>query len=177
MTHDSSIEFPARNLSELFYRSFDHSLALSMIAKFGTSSTAQMRSHPLFLGEGSHFLTFRMQTSPLPLVLKIAKNSTINNTLSLPKNWRQHMSRLKSIQSPLIPPFELIDVASNYALAMPEGKPLRFSTTLAQPLNDMLQGLAITLRRAGLELNDYPQLVAVQDQFFVHDWSDLQAVS
>lgn len=167
----------ALNLKTPFFQSFDASSISSLMQRLAKLSETERRRHPDFLGEGLHFQTFGLAAKPLPLVVKLAKSSFLEQGFTKVKQWRQAIQHLKTVEATnLIPPMEVIENDGVIGLVMPKGQHLAKNQTLALPLEAKLFEMAQALRQAGLVLDDYPQLLHHDGIPFIRDWSDLQMI-
>lgn len=167
----------ATSLNTPFFQSFDASRISSLIQKLSKMSEAERRKQPDFLGEGAHFQTFELAAKPLSLVVKIAKTSFLDHRGIDAKRWRKAISQLKQIEHrSLIPPMEVLEYQGLIALVMPKGRHLTRSATLTPAIETELYETALALGKAGLVLDDYPQLIECQGIPFIRDWSDLHVI-
>ena len=75
----------------------------------------------------------------------------------------------------LIPPLEILNFPRGLAVVLPKGDQL--SRGLEKHVDGLLFDMAKALGRAGLALNDYPQLRQAFGVPFIIDWSDLQSLT
>ena len=165
----------ASSLKEDFYQSLDHSAVTSFIERICKIPEQERRNVEGFLGEGSHFQSFSLNSKPLPLAINVAKASFLAQGPSAISRWKNAVRDLRTIETQaLVPPIECIQSLDQIALVMPQGRPMPGKMVSAQGLDQALNETSRALGKAGLVLDDYPQLVECRGRFFINDWSDLQ---
>lgn len=164
------------DLRDEFYRSFDATRITDLLAKLSEMSESDRRKHPHFLGEGTHFQSFALSASPMPIAVNVAKQSFTKRGPQELERWRHSVSELRMLETKeLVPPIEVVQYANLTAIIMPKGSPLTRKGAVARSLDDKLQETSRALGKAGLVLDDYPQLVEYDGHYFINDWSDLKA--
>jgi hypothetical protein len=159
-------------LKAAFYESFDPSAIAAFLRGLSGKTESQRRDVEGFLGEGSHFQSFRMSTRPLELAVSVAKSTFTNRGELALKRWREALNLARKIEGEtLVPPMEVIQSDGLTALVMPRGTDLTKASNAAA--NQRLHETSKALGSAGLVLDDYPQLRQAQGVPFIIDWSDL----
>jgi hypothetical protein len=165
------------NIKESFYLSFDPSRITTFLNSLSLKSEASRRNENSFLGEGTHFQSFQLSTSPIPLAVNVAKGVFMEKSATEVDQWIDSIKKLRSIEfQDLIPPLEVVRSDGLLAIVMPKGKPLQRKGAVAREASDALIQTSRALGHAGLVLDDYPQLVECGGVVFINDWSDLQRV-
>ena len=165
----------ACELKEEFYQSFDATRIEEFIGKLAQTPESDRRQLPGFLGEGTHFQSFVLASQPMQLAVNVAKANFLNKGPMAIGRWRTAIRDLRTIETQaLVPPIEIIQYQGLTAIVMPRGTPLTRKGAEARGLNDALIETSRALGKAGLILDDYPQMVEYQGRFFINDWSDLQ---
>ena len=159
-----------------FYRAFDAPLLSQFISKLLTLSEAERRSHDSMLGEGIHFQSFELAINSFPMAINIAKESFMAGGDLHISRWKAAMERIRTMEGvDLIPPLEILNFPRGLAVVLPKGDQL--SRGLEKHVDGLLFDMAKALGRAGLALNDYPQLRQAFGVPFIIDWSDLQSLT
>ena len=161
-----------------FYDSYDASAVHSVLERLSALSENARRQLPNFLGEGLHFQSFALASSPLPLVLNIAKESFLARSPADIARWRKAMLDLRHIDdAALVPPMEVVRSGELLAIVMPRGERVKKGAAYANQIEEKLLATARALGKAGLALDDYPQILEQGGVPFINDWSDLASVS
>lgn len=163
------------NLKSQFYTAYDVSLVNSFLSKISGMCENERRHLNGFLGEGTHFQSFELNVSPIPLAINVAKDSFQKRGQKALDKWQRAIEVARSLdEAALVPPMDVLNVFGLTAVVMPKGKvPERSSTKM---LDVMLLDTARALGQAGLALDDYPQVREAQGVPFIVDWSDLTFV-
>jgi hypothetical protein len=162
-----------RWLAAAFYAAFDESRLMMLVSRLGSLSEASRRGVEAYLGEGAHFQSFSVQSSPIDLVLKVAKSSFTQLGERRVKQWFEALDSIKGIQQGgLVPPMKAFRHDDLILMAMPKGGCLggEQSTIIQEKLAVTKQALG----QLGLTLDDYPQVLQAVGVPFIIDWSDLE---
>ncbi len=167
------LKLPA--LVQGFYRGWDPSFAGSTL-----NALAQGRG-PEAIGEGTFFSCYPLRAADprdLKTVLLLAKPSFYRQGPRYLEAWRQAMLRMRSLEHPLLPPFELLE--------SPKGQVAYGMPYLAQALGSEAQRhpsfdrqrceLEALFAAKGLHLGDLWQFRLWQGQPLLCDFSDLTLV-
>ncbi|MCX6117102.1 MAG: hypothetical protein NT027_06150 [Proteobacteria bacterium] len=160
-----------------FYAAFDPSKIESFLQEMSQKSEQSRLQLPNFIGEGTHFQSFELQSKPMNLAINIAKQTFVKRGPRLIEKWKSALRSLKNADcKDLIPPFEVIQYIGLLAIVMPKGSPLNRKGAQAKSTFSVLEETSKSLSRMGLVLDDYPQLVECNGNIFICDWSDLQSL-
>jgi hypothetical protein len=160
------------SLKMMFYSAYDASLIAAFITKLAAMKEPQRRSLNEFLGEGTHFQSFEINTTPIPLALNIAKHSFTQRGEAAVSRWRAAVELARSLEdAELIPPMDVVHVSGLTAIVLPKGHSI--SRCNAKTVDASLLEASKALGQAGLVLDDYPQVREAQGVPFIIDWSDL----
>ncbi len=160
------------NLKTMFYTAFDASLIASFLAKVSTKREPERRTMNEFLGEGTHFQSFQIAATPIPLAVNIAKNAFTQKGEAAIERWKAAIELARSLENAdLIPPMSVVFGSGLTAIVMPKGNNLSRAAEKSVPAS--LQDVSKALGQAGLILDDYPQVREVLGIPFIIDWSDL----
>jgi hypothetical protein len=160
------------NLKAIFYTAFDASLIACFLAKVSAKREAERRAMSEFIGEGSHFQSFQIAASPIPLAVNVAKSTFTQKGDAAIGRWKAAVELARSLEhADLIPPMCVVSGSGLTAIVMPKGNNLSRAAEKSVPasLNDVSKALG----QAGLILDDYPQVREVLGVPFIIDWSDL----
>lgn len=161
-----------KNLRTRFYDAYDVSYVMQFISKLATMPEAERRDLPGFLGEGTHFQSFELDSLSLPLAINVGKTSFARRGESALSRWKEAVRVAQSLESAsLVPPMDVINAFGLTVLVMPRGKVV--SKSGAKVVDALLQDTAKALGQAGLVLDDYPQIREAEGVPFIIDWSDL----
>jgi hypothetical protein len=162
-----------QNLKPAFYETFDPSVIMSFLQKLAPLSESQRRQIDGFLGEGMHFQSFGLATTPLELAVSVAKETFTGKGDLAIDHWRDAVNQARKIEGDtLVPPMEILQHMGLTALVMPKGR--QMSKDFCALTDIRLQETSKALGGAGLVLDDYPQLREAQGVPFIIDWSDLK---
>lgn len=155
-----------------FYRCYDPVTLYQFITGICGMSEEARRGLPGFLGEGVHFQSFEFRAGELTMAVNVAKSSFLRRGDLEVARWKDAMGIARNLDNAdLIPPMEVLSIADCLAVIMPKGGEV--SKIAGRKLESQLVDTARALRRAGLVLDDYPQLREVAGVPFIIDWSDL----
>lgn len=129
------------------------------------------------LGEGLHFIAYRVRAGEGSLVLRTPKDSRWEPEDPETKRWMHAMNVLGKARLPLIPPFELLVHDEGVGLLSPYGeRDLGKLPAHWLPLSAVIESAEIELQNLGLKVNDEYQLAHWQKIPFLMDLSDLHFV-
>lgn len=159
-----------RRLREAFYAVFDRSRAEQWLRRCEKGS-----EDARLIGEGIHFRAFRWPTSgAMDLVVKVPGEAGAEVGSPRVRRWQQALERLRSAETGLIPPWELVGSSESMGLVMPFAEA---SWEAAgpdwQPLDRWLERTGQELQRLGLVCPDAPQGGCWRGIPFLYDLSDL----
>ena len=163
-------------LRELFYKGYDPSSFSSFLID-GVDET-RLPAGWSFIGEGTHFQSFRVnKCGPTPLVLSVANEQFCAGLASNHSAWAKAMSLLRTLNLPLVPPFEVLhndayDAKIAYVTPF-GGQHENKASSHWQPLASQVEYLTDGLRKCGLGLDDVAQIRCLDGIPFIIDWSDL----
>ena len=110
--------------------------------------------------------------------MNVAKAAFTKRGPSEVNRWRAAVGELRFLEtSDLVPPLEIVEYAGLIAMIMPQGKAMSRHSEGMRDLNDRLLEISRRLGKRGLVLDDYPQIVECNGQYFINDWSDLKVSS
>jgi hypothetical protein len=159
-----------------FYRYYDPVALYQFINRIQSMSEDARRGLPSFLGEGVHFQSFEHGAGEFIMAVNIAKSAFLRRGDLDVRRWKDAMDIARSIdQVDLIPPMEVLSIGDSLAVIMPKGDEV--PRAKGRKLEAKLLDTARALGKAGLVLDDYPQLREVAGIPFIIDWSDLSFVS
>ena len=166
-------------LKARFYESFDASSVLSFVERINRLSEPERHNLPQCIGEGIHFQCFALDTQPLPLVANVAKRSFLDRGPGAVERWQKAIQDLRHVDdAELVPPMEVIRTHDILVLVMPRGKPIKGpGSGRTKTLETKLIATARALGKAGLILDDYPQILEQGGTPFINDWSDLSRLN
>jgi len=161
------------HLRSRFYNVFDSAALTSFVARLSEMSEEARRGHTKFIGEGAHFQSFEFAAGGLALAVNLAKMSFVRRGDLAIARWKDALSLARNLEHvDLIPPMELLALNANtIAIVMPKGEIV--SKTRGRHVESLICDTAKALSRAGLVLDDYPQVREVEGVPFIIDWSDL----
>ena len=160
-------------LSLSFYRAYDESYCCQALEEISLKNYSKYD----FLGEGTHFKSFRLKEKGGSLVINLLKEKKEEFFFKEVKKWRAALEKLHKIEVPLIPPYEIITVEKNLGIVLPFGaeKPTTNygdNTFLEKRIDETLK----LLSKSALELNDQVQIKYFESIPFISDLSDLRII-
>jgi len=159
-----------------FYRCYDPVALYQFITRIRGMSEDARRGLPEFLGEGVHFQSFEFRASDFIMAVNVAKSTFLRRGDLEVARWKDAMGIARTLENAeLIPPMEVLSIGDSLAVIMPKGGEV--SKFTGRKLESQLLDTARALGRAGLVLDDYPQLREAGGVPFIIDWSDLSFVS
>ena len=165
------------SLRKGFYQAYDPSMLQNLLMDHTRLTGLSARGK--CIGQGTHFQSFQIDgRGPLSLVLSVATSEFAGGLVSGHQTWYQAMTRLKSLDLPLVPPFEILrhERADHATLGFvtPFGRQKQEKASSHwQPLDGLINGLHAELHKNQLCLQDVVQIRCAEGIPFVIDWSDL----
>ncbi len=159
-----------------FYRCYDPVAVYQFITRIRGMSEDERRGLAGFLGEGTHFQSFEFRVGEFMMAVNVAKSTFLRRGDLEVARWKDAMGIARSLENAnLIPPMEVLSIGDCLAVIMPKGSEV--SKFAERKLESQILDTARALGRAGLVLDDYPQLREVAGVPFIIDWSDLNFAS
>ena len=122
----------------------------------------------------SHVLELTQQAQQLQLQEEVVV-TRVRGEAALAR-WEDGIRRARSLEGDsLIPPMDVIKCSGLTAIVMPRGK--QVAQSCGRTIDAMLLETSRTLGKAGLFLDDYPQVREALGVPFIIDWSDLTTIS
>ncbi|MEZ4741157.1 MAG: hypothetical protein R3B45_01695 [Bdellovibrionota bacterium] len=163
-----------RQLNEQFYRYYDPALHRTLHQMY--TSEGHLRNHQ-YLGGGRHFKVWRIsRTQEYAQVISVSNSGFIQDRggeAGIIK-WSALMHKLKLLDHPLVPPFEISLLSEEASIMMPFGCD-RIPNALKTPglIDSSIESLKVELTKALLTIDDVLQIRYANSTPFICDFSDL----
>lgn len=162
-----------QDLIEAFYRVYDPSRLWQEWDEAVNKGTRNLT------GEGRHFKSFKIpMKSPrgMDLAMNVAKPSFHLGRTDKIRDWIKACKAVKSLTHPLLPPFEILEGASDLILfIMPFcEEALSLSQQNSPKISTQIASLHDQLSAQGYVMDDYWQLRTCRGYPFVIDFSELK---